>query len=55
MKEYDGWGSQAMTLLKHMENPSKWSIHALNPTLESFVRENVVLVGDAVSLNNNNL
>jgi len=47
LKEYTGWGSQAITLLEHMENPSKWSIHALNPTLESYVRENVVLVGDA--------
>lgn len=49
LNEFNGWGSQAITILKEMKNSSKWSIHALNPPLESFVRENVVLVGDAVS------
>ena len=32
------------------ERPSKWSIHVLDPPLESFVRGRVALLGDAVSL-----
>ncbi|KAJ4485696.1 salicylate hydroxylase [Lentinula aciculospora] len=41
------WGHDPMIILDHLKNPSKWSIHALDPPLRSYVRDNVVLVGDA--------
>ncbi|TFK41951.1 salicylate hydroxylase [Crucibulum laeve] len=45
--QFEGWGNDAMTILRHMKQPSKWHIHAVNPTLPSFIRENIVLAGDA--------
>jgi salicylate hydroxylase len=47
--EYSGWGNDVITMLKQIKNPSKWYIHFLNPPLPSYVRQRVVLVGDAVS------
>ncbi|KAJ3802246.1 FAD/NAD-P-binding domain-containing protein [Lentinula aff. detonsa] len=41
------WGHDPMIILDHLTNPSKWSIHALDPPLQSYVRDKVVLVGDA--------
>lgn len=46
LDKYEGWGPDAMSMLNHMKNPSKWSIHALTP-LETFVHEKIALVGDA--------
>ncbi|KAG6862527.1 hypothetical protein C0995_000075 [Termitomyces sp. Mi166 len=42
-----GWGKDANIILKEMKNPSKWYLHFLYPPLSSYVRERVVLVGDA--------
>ena len=48
-KEYEGWGPDVQTLIKCMpDKPSKWSIHVVHPPLDSFVRDRVVLIGDAV-------
>ncbi|KAI3621845.1 salicylate hydroxylase [Moniliophthora roreri] len=44
---YEGWGPDAQIILDHLKNPSKWSIHACIPPLQSYVRDRVVLVGDA--------
>lgn len=46
---YEGWGPDVMILLNHITKPSRWSIHSVDPPLESFVHQKVVLVGDAVS------
>jgi len=48
LKERCGnWGPDTTIILDHLKNPSKWSVHALDPPLERFVRDRVVLVGDA--------
>ncbi|KAF5374932.1 hypothetical protein D9758_000565 [Tetrapyrgos nigripes] len=44
---YKGFGPDVMTILDHMKEPSRWSVHAMDPPLQSFVRDKVVLVGDA--------
>ncbi|KAF9255697.1 salicylate hydroxylase, partial [Marasmius fiardii PR-910] len=41
------WGPDGRIIVDHLKDPSKWSIHACIPPLQSFVRERVVLVGDA--------
>ncbi|KAG7099744.1 hypothetical protein E1B28_001559 [Marasmius oreades] len=41
------WGPDGQIIVDHLKNPSKWSIHACIPPLQSYVRERVVLVGDA--------
>jgi len=45
--DYSGWGDDVITMLKQIKNPSKWYIHFLDPPLPSYVRQRVVLVGDA--------
>ncbi|KAG5351995.1 hypothetical protein C0989_004242 [Termitomyces sp. Mn162] len=47
LREYSGWGEDVNIILKEMKDPSKWCIHFLYPPLSSFVRQRVVLVGDA--------
>ncbi|KNZ81828.1 Salicylate hydroxylase [Termitomyces sp. J132] len=42
-----GWGEDANLILKEMKNPSKWYLHFLHPPLSSYVRQRVVLLGDA--------
>ncbi|EEB89231.1 hypothetical protein MPER_12697 [Moniliophthora perniciosa FA553] len=44
---FKGWGSDVQIILDHIKNPSKWSIHGCMPPLQSYVRDRVVLVGDA--------
>ncbi|KAJ6606427.1 hypothetical protein DFH09DRAFT_1256858 [Mycena vulgaris] len=46
LDEYAGWGPDAMIMLNHLKNPSKWFIHALTP-LPTFIRGTIALVGDA--------
>ncbi|KIK70566.1 hypothetical protein GYMLUDRAFT_89587 [Collybiopsis luxurians FD-317 M1] len=41
------WGHDTSIILNHLKKPSKWSIHTVYPPLQSYVRDNVVLVGDA--------
>lgn len=48
LDKYKGWGPDMMTILQHLNNPSKWSIHAVDPPLQSFTHQKIVLVGDAV-------
>ncbi|KAF9486322.1 salicylate hydroxylase [Pholiota conissans] len=44
---YKGCGSEVCAILQHMKNPSRWSIHTLYPPLDSYVKDRVVLIGDA--------
>ncbi|KAG6873833.1 hypothetical protein C0995_010445 [Termitomyces sp. Mi166 len=52
LHEYSGLGEDANIILKEMRNPSKWYLHFLHPPLSSYVRQRVVLVGDALLSNN---
>ncbi|TFK26694.1 salicylate hydroxylase [Coprinopsis marcescibilis] len=47
LDEFADWGSDMKILLKHIKNPSKWFMHTVSPPLEHYVRDSVVLVGDA--------
>ncbi|KAF9053712.1 FAD/NAD-P-binding domain-containing protein [Hymenopellis radicata] len=44
---FDGWGPDATLVMRHMVKSSQWSVHALDPPLEAFVRGRVALIGDA--------
>ncbi|KAF4611487.1 hypothetical protein D9613_004134 [Agrocybe pediades] len=44
---YSDWEGDGKIIAHHLENPSRWSIHTLYPPLKSFVKDRVVLVGDA--------
>ncbi|KAL0951681.1 hypothetical protein HGRIS_008360 [Hohenbuehelia grisea] len=46
MNDFQGWGSDVVSLLSCMHTPSRWSIHGLSP-LSSYVRGKVVLIGDS--------
>lgn len=48
LDEFEGWGDDVLAILNNLKTPSKWSIHFLQPPLSSYVRGNVVLIGDAV-------
>lgn len=45
---YKDMGNDANIIVDHIDNASKWSVHAVNPTLESYISGQVVLVGDSV-------
>ncbi|KAG8219611.1 hypothetical protein J3R82DRAFT_565 [Butyriboletus roseoflavus] len=40
-------GAEVRKLLNLITNPSKWSIHTVDPPLDSFVKGHIALVGDA--------
>ncbi|KAL5529016.1 hypothetical protein ACEPAG_4990 [Sanghuangporus baumii] len=44
---YEGWSEDLRLLLGCISSPSVWSVHAIDPPLESFVRGKVALVGDS--------
>ncbi|KAK7465533.1 hypothetical protein VKT23_005507 [Stygiomarasmius scandens] len=44
---YKNFGKDVMIILDHMKEPSKWFVHAVDPVLEGYVKDGVVLVGDA--------
>lgn len=44
---YEDCGSEVQTLLSLIPNPSKWSVHAVDPPLTSYVKGQIALVGDA--------
>lgn len=45
---YDDLGNDARIIVDHVNSASKWYIHAVSPTLSSYVSGKVVLVGDSV-------
>lgn len=47
LDEFAGWGKDVTTLLACIPKPNKWSVHAVDPPLESFVNGNIALVGDS--------
>ncbi|KIJ65067.1 hypothetical protein HYDPIDRAFT_152978 [Hydnomerulius pinastri MD-312] len=44
---YADCGPEVQRLLSLIENPSKWSIHSVDPPLTTFVKGSIALVGDA--------
>ncbi|KAF6754328.1 salicylate hydroxylase [Ephemerocybe angulata] len=44
---YEDWGHDIKTILSHIKDPSRWCMHAVDPPLEHYVKDKVVLVGDA--------
>lgn len=47
---YADWGRDIQIILSHIKDPSRWSLHAVSPSLDSYVKEKVVLIGDAVRI-----
>ncbi|PPQ91475.1 hypothetical protein CVT25_013732 [Psilocybe cyanescens] len=47
LERFSDWGNDVLTILKHLKQPSRWSIHTMHPPLKSFVNRRVVLIGDA--------
>ncbi|VDB99847.1 unnamed protein product [Peniophora sp. CBMAI 1063] len=47
LKDFEGWGPDVQAMLKGIKSPSKWSIHALYPTIDKYVKGKVALIGDA--------
>ncbi|KAI0318091.1 hypothetical protein OF83DRAFT_1083140 [Amylostereum chailletii] len=47
LDQYEGWGEDALIMLKCIERPSRWSVHGIYPPLKTFVKGNVALLGDA--------
>ncbi|EIW83983.1 FAD/NAD(P)-binding domain-containing protein [Coniophora puteana RWD-64-598 SS2] len=44
---FKGCGSDVHKIISLLKDPRRWAIHLLDPTLSSFVRDNIALVGDA--------
>jgi len=49
---YQDWGNDARTILRHVENPLRYSVHTVDPPLENYVKGRVVILGDAVNFLN---
>ena len=47
LETYAGWGPDAISLLDCLDSPSAWSIHAVDPPLETYAKGRVALLGDA--------
>ncbi|KAF8523769.1 hypothetical protein BU17DRAFT_43512 [Hysterangium stoloniferum] len=47
LQHFTGWGKHALDLLANIKKPSRWFLHTLNPPLDSYIRGNIVLVGDS--------
>ncbi|KAL4264245.1 FAD/NAD(P)-binding domain superfamily protein [Pleurotus pulmonarius] len=46
LKQYETWENEVKVLLKCLDDPTMWAVHALKP-LRSYVSSRVVLIGDA--------
>ena len=44
----DNWGRDATDILRQLTKPSRWTLHAMYPPLDSYVKGKIVLIGDAV-------
>ena len=49
LEDYEGWDEEVTGLLGAIKQPRKWSINIVYPSLESYARGRVALLGDAVS------
>ncbi|KAJ3488207.1 hypothetical protein NLI96_g3020 [Meripilus lineatus] len=47
VKHFEGWGYDAVTIMSHVREPSKWSIHVVHPAIDSYVNGRIALIGDA--------
>jgi len=48
VQNFEGCGPDTQAIISLFEdNPKKWAIHELRPTLTNYTHENVALVGDA--------
>ncbi|KAI0318092.1 FAD/NAD-P-binding domain-containing protein [Amylostereum chailletii] len=47
LDQYAGWGEDPLIMLKCIVRPSRWSVHGIYPPLNTYVKNNVVLLGDA--------
>ncbi|KDR71739.1 hypothetical protein GALMADRAFT_253476 [Galerina marginata CBS 339.88] len=46
MPFFEKWEEEVRLLVEHMERPSRWAIHAIQP-LDSYSSDSVILLGDA--------
>ncbi|CAE6382352.1 unnamed protein product [Rhizoctonia solani] len=47
ISQFPGWADDIVNILKCIEEPSKWALHELNPTLNTFVDGTICIAGDA--------
>lgn len=47
ISHFSGWGKDIIAMFKCMEKPSKWALHQIMPTLETYVNGTVCIAGDA--------
>lgn len=47
ISQFPGWGADIINMMKCMDNPSKWALHQLVPTLDTYVKDTVCIAGDA--------
>jgi salicylate hydroxylase len=47
ISHFKGWGKDMISILECIEKPSKWALHQLIPTLDSYVKGNIAVTGDA--------
>ncbi|KAF8684935.1 FAD binding domain [Rhizoctonia solani] len=45
--QFPGWADDIINILKCIEEPNKWALHELNPTLDTYVDGTVCVAGDA--------
>ena len=50
LEQFSGWGPDVQAMMKCLEKPSKWYIHGIYPPMQTYVKNKIALIGDAVSL-----
>ncbi|CAE6377744.1 unnamed protein product [Rhizoctonia solani] len=45
--QFSGWADDIIDILKCIDEPTKWALHELNPTLNTYVDRTVCIAGDA--------
>ncbi|KAG8730433.1 hypothetical protein FRC11_006717, partial [Ceratobasidium sp. 423] len=45
--QFPGWANDIVNILKCIEEPMKWALHELNPTLDTYVDGTICIAGDA--------
>src|SRR5258706_13122440 len=48
LEEFKTWGEDAQKLIGCLRQPNRWYIHGVYPQLDTYVKGNVALLGDAV-------
>ncbi|UZJ50784.1 hypothetical protein CBS101457_000104 [Exobasidium rhododendri] len=47
ISHFPGWGKDMISLMSCMENPKKWALHQLIPSIDSYIHGSICLAGDA--------